>query len=137
MKRWSLVPMGLVAVVAALIAGSLLAGCASGTATMPDLKTGVTVHQTAHRATIHVAASGVGEAFSGIVVTYPDGHRDLLGTATYSDGDSSKWRVDNLTAGTYGYAVYAIPAGSGNSGAFPVGEIADQNLMASGTFTIR
>jgi len=78
------------AAVAALFAVRLLAGCASRTATaeIPHLKTTVTVGPKPHQATIDVSSSGPGAAFSGIVLTYPDGHRRMLGTGTYEAGDS-------------------------------------------------
>jgi hypothetical protein len=102
---------------------------------MPDLTATATVNQKAHKATIRMTANGGGEAMAGIVLTYPDGHRRLLVTAVLSAGDAASAGVDELTAGTYAYKIYAIPAGS-RAGAFPVSEIVDQNVVASGTFVI-
>jgi len=120
----------------ALTLVAVLSGCASGAADMPQLKTRVTVDKKLHAATIHISASGVGEAFSGIVLTYPDGHRDFLGTATYSDGDSGTWGDDHLPSGSYTFTVYATPAGSNDTGSFPVGKIVEDNAVASDMFVI-
>ena len=120
----------------ALTLVAVLSGCASGAADMPQLKTRVTVDKKLHAATIHISASGVGEAFSGIVLTYPDGHRDFLGTATYSNGDSGTWGDDHLPSGSYTFTVYATPAGSNDTGSFPVGKIVEDNAVASDTFVI-
>lgn len=126
----------LAAAVAALFAVWLLAGCDSGTATMPHLKTRVTFGPKPGQATIYVTPSGAGSAFSGIVLTYPDGHRRMLGTATYELLNGGTWEVDHLASGVYTYTVYATPAGPAGTGPFPVGEIVKENAVASGRFTI-
>ena len=131
--RWLLL---VAASMSALTLVAVLSGCASGATNMPQLKTRVTVDKKLHAATIHISASGVGEAFSGIVLTYPDGHRDFLGTATYSDGDSGTWGDDHLPSGSYTFTVYATPAGSNDTGSFPVGKIVEDNAVASDTFVI-
>jgi hypothetical protein len=134
MNRWGQSFLLLGAVVVAASSASLLAGCALGTAAMPNLTATAIVNQKAHKATIRMTANGGGEAMAGVVLTYPDGHRRLLVTAVLSRGDAVR-ASDELTAGTYTYKIYAIPAGS-RAGAFPVGEIVDQNVVASGTFVI-
>lgn len=124
------------AAVSALTLVAMLSGCASGATDMPRLKTSVTVGKMPHAATLHVSASGVGDAFSGIVLTYPDGHHDFLGTATYSNGGSGTWGTDQLPNGSYTFTVYATPAGPNDTGSFPVGKIVDDNVVATETFVI-
>jgi hypothetical protein len=134
MRQWT---QWLVLAAAVFSLFTVLSGCASGVTEMPQLKTSVTLGPKAHSATINVSASGVGGAFSGIVLTYPDGHRRLLGTATYSDADSGTWGPEELPSGTYTYTIYATPAGPADMGSFPVGRIVKDNIVASGTFVIQ
>jgi hypothetical protein len=120
----------------ALVLVAVPSGCASGAAGMPQIKTSVTVAPKLHMATIHISANGEGKAFAGIVLSYPDGHRDLLGTATYSAASSGTWEPNKLPSGSYAYTVYATLAGPNDTGSFPVGMIVKANVVASGTFVI-
>jgi hypothetical protein len=136
MRRRSRWLLQVAAVVSAFILSVVLSGSASGATDLPRLKTSVIVDKKLRAATLHISASGVGDAFSGIVLTYPDGHHDFLGTATYSDGDSGTWGTDQLPGGSYTFTVYATPAGPNDTGSFPVGKIVDHNAVASETFVI-
>jgi hypothetical protein len=124
------------AATSAMLLMVVMPACGSGAATMPHIRTSVTVGQKPHEAAIHVSASGMGKAFAGIVLTYPDGHRELLGTATYSEADSGVWEPSGLPGGSYRYTIYATPAGPNDTGSFPVGKIVKDNAVASGNFVI-
>ena len=136
MRQRTLWLVMLVSAASAVALVAALSGCASGATGMPQVKTSVSVAPKLRTAAIHISASGAGKAFSGIVLTYPDGHHDLLGTATYSEASSGTWDPSGLPSGSYTYTVYATPAGPNDTGPFPVGRIVKANAVASGTFVI-
>jgi hypothetical protein len=122
-----------------------LAGCANP-GSMPRVHVGVTVGTAAHLAVVHISASGrCGGAYSGVVLTYPDGHRRLLGTACYGVGEIGRFEVDGIPSGAYTCTVYATPfkntdesgrrTGSGFR-PFPVDRMIEKNIVASRTFVI-
>ena len=129
----------------ALLLALPLAGCANP-GSMPRLHVNVTVGPKAHQAVIRVTASGrLGGAYSGIALTYPDGHRRIFGTFAYGAGDVGYWEIDGLPSGTYSCTVYATPVkrvdelvqnGQRTYRAFPVGMMVKENVAASGTFVI-
>jgi hypothetical protein len=122
-----------------------LAGCANP-GSMPRLHVNLTAGPKAHQAVIRVTASGkLGGAYSGIALTYPDGHRRMFGTFTYGAGDVGYWEIDGLPSGTYICTVYATPVkgadelvhnGQRTYRTFPVGKMVKENVAASGTFVI-
>jgi hypothetical protein len=129
----------------ALLLALPLAGCANP-GSMPRLHANVTVGPKAHRAVIRITASGrLGGAFSGIVLSYPDGHRRILGSGFWGRSDVGYWAIDGLPSGVYTCTAYAVPAkakddliehGLRTNRPFPVGEMVKENVAASATFVI-
>ena len=122
-----------------------LAGCANP-GSMPHLHINVTVGPRAHQAVVHISASGrCGGAYSGVVLTYPDGHRRILGTDSYGVGDIGTFELDGLPSSVYACTTYAMPykdtddsARDNGSGLrpFPVARMVKKNLAVSETFAV-
>jgi hypothetical protein len=123
-----------------------LAGCANP-ASMPRLHAHLTVGPQAHQAVLRITASGKRwSAYSGIVLSYPDGRRRMFGAFAYGAGDVGYWELDGLPSGDYNYTVYAVPLERTDElfqhgvdrgyKPFPVGEMVKKNVTASGTFVI-
>jgi len=140
-----LVRRGVLVVGLALLVAAPLLGCANP-GSMPQVHAGVSVGPALHRAVVHISASGRrGGAYSGVVVTYPDGRRALLGTACYGVGEVGRFELDGLPSGVYTCTVYAVPFkntyevdlahGSGFR-PFPVARMIKTNIAASTTFVI-
>jgi hypothetical protein len=124
--------------VCGIVAVAFVAGCGStAEPAMPHLATGATVDPKSGEASITITASGVGIARTAFVLTYPDGHRALLGTAQYQDADSSVYTPSSRPKGKYAYTVYATPLTHQGAPPLTVGYFTARYAVASGTFTIR
>ena len=131
----------------ALLLALPLAGCANP-GSMPRLQMNVIVGPEAHQVSILV--KGVtgkrGGAYTGIVLTYPDGHRRILDTFTFGANDVDYRELDGLPGGVYTCTAYAVPVETNDDliqhgvrgyKPFPVGEMVEKNVAASATFVIR
>ena len=136
MKRLRIRHLYLVASVFALCAASLSTGCGSGS-TIVEIKAEASVDNSAHQATISVSEVIDGNALMGVVLTYPDGHVELVTSGNSSGPGSQTWTGADLPSGEYSYRVYAVPAGPDDPSSFPTGQMVETNLAASGTFAIQ
>jgi hypothetical protein len=136
MKRLRIRHLCLVAAVFALCAGSLLTGCGSGSEVV-EIKATSSVDNAAGQATISVSEVIDGNALVGVVVTYPDGHAELVTSGNSSGSGSETWVGYDLPSGKYSYRVYVTPASPDDPSSFPTGQMVEANVAASGTFTIQ
>jgi hypothetical protein len=126
----------LVAAVTAICAASLLGGCGNGSKIL-EIKASSSVDNTTHAATIDYSEVIYGNALLWIVLTYPDGHSQLVTSGNFSGAGSGTNTLDNLPSGSYSYKVYATPAGPDDLPTFPSGKMVESNVRASGSFTIQ
>lgn len=127
------------------VLGLLLVGCANP-ASMPQVHVKTAIRAPAHDAVVHISATGrSGGAYSGVVLTYPDGHLQMLGTACYGVGDIGRFQLDGLPSGVYTCTVYATPyetsddsPADNGSGLrpFPRDKMVKKNVAAAETFAI-
>jgi hypothetical protein len=125
----------LAGVTTALLVALLAAGCGNASRVL-KLEASASVDNVKHEATIATHQDVVGNMLMGVVLTHPDGRKELLMTAN-TGGGSSSYTTDSLPTGEYSYAVYAIPTGPEDARSFPIGSASDSNLVASGTFTVQ
>ncbi len=126
----------LVAAVTAICAASLLGGCGNDSKIL-EIKASSSVDNTAHAATIDYSEVISGNALVWIVLTYPDGHSQLVTSGNFSGTGSGNVNLDGLPTGSYSYKVYAAPAGPDDQPTFPSGKMVESNVRASGSFTIQ
>jgi hypothetical protein len=85
MKRMRVWHVCLVAAVTAVCAASLLGGCGNDSKIL-EIKASSSVDNAAHAATINTSEEIVGNALMWVVLTYPDGHSQLVMSAHISGG---------------------------------------------------
>ena len=132
-----LVVMIAVAVTLGAVATAVAAGCGSSNAqAMPTFSATATPGPKAHEATVKATSDGSGTASTAIVLTYPDGHRRQLQSATWRAMDSGTSTASDLPAGVYTFTVYAVPANSQDSAPISVGDFTDNHKVASAKVTV-
>jgi hypothetical protein len=136
MKRLRIRDLCLVAAAFALCAASLLTGCGSGSKIV-EIKATSSVDNHAGQATISVSEVIDGNALVGVVLTYPDGHAELVMSSNSTGSEWGTWVGYDLPSGEYSYKVYATPASPDDPASFPTGQMVETNIAASGTFTIQ
>jgi len=126
-----------IAVVAACAVAALVAACgATAESQMPTFSASATPGPKAHEATVNITADGAGTASAALVLTYPDGHRLQLMSATWSETNSSKFTASDLPAGDYTFTVYALPKNSDSAPAISVGYFTDEHKVAAAKVTV-
>jgi len=135
MNRHKVLQVCLIAA-SALCAASLLVACGNHSKIV-DVRANSSVDNEAHQATINVSDVIDGNALVGVLLTYPDGHKQLVLSGNYSGAGSGSVILDDLPIGDYSYKVYAMPAGPDDPSSFPTGQMVEANVAASGAFTIQ
>jgi hypothetical protein len=109
MKRMSVPLVCMVAAVTALCAASLLGGCGNDSKIL-EIKASSSVDNTTHAVTIDHSEVIYGNALPWIVLTYPDGHSQLVTSGDFSGAGSGITTLDGLPSGNPGLAPQESPA---------------------------
>jgi hypothetical protein len=125
----------------ACLAASLLAACGSPVATAPHLPRVTTVIKAGPKpghAIISISSKGDGHGVAQVVLTHPDGHREVVAGFALEDGNSGVWAPRGLPAGLYECTVYAVttlptPGGPWLAKADRI----QDNVLISKTFIVR
>jgi hypothetical protein len=125
----------------ACFAVSLLAACGSPVASAPHLPKVSTVIKAGPKpgqATISISSKGNGQGVAQMVLTYPDGHREIAGGVALEDGATGTWAPRGLEPGLYECTVYAVTTLPTPGGPWLAKtERTQDNVLTSKTFVVR
>ena len=88
-------------------------------------------------ATINLTSRGEGTGVAQIVLQYPDGQSKIVGNGVLEEGTSLGFSRQDYPPGDYRYTVYAVATATPPpDAAFPANAQSEDNVVASGGFTI-
>jgi hypothetical protein len=127
-------PMMTATAAAALLITFLIALLTAACASSTEIKTSVSLDAATHRATINYRTGGA-FAMTVLFLTYPDGHREMLGKGNIGSGGASLG-TGELLLGDYTYTVYWVPQKDQDSDSVSAETLVADGQAVSGKFSV-